>query len=438
MSSKNRKPKSGLVASVAIALVAATGGCDPTVPGGGSGPASNVVVTSGIRECPHTWMWEARDSVDSATTIEQEMTSVTRGAHHVPEYNDCQKFVVEEAGQSVYTAGQFAIFAAQDSGLIAALNDGAPVAVAVIFAEQAYAPLGIERNFNCLVLHGSGDDWSAAMYPPNNRGIADCSGEFPEGGGHPLAVTPPAVPLPARQGHYAQLARWGYDLYNELYYMTVTCGEAVCHVGPVSGFEVASTPTPPTGSASTMIQRVHEVPTWHDQQRLAALPSGPGSLQPTNVWGTVIPAPDLGQRNALADFRDRWVTVAEVEISTDHSDYTAKGFLGTADGNRNIVQSCVIEETTSAGGGVTRSRCPDLPADFLPGGKCDATDDASTGQRWRSRHIAVDGAIEYFCVKRYPLTVPGLDVPAAARWRWRADDEMLWYRCMQGCCDEQV
>lgn len=438
MSSKGR-PRPRLMANLAVALIAATGGCDPTVPEGGGARAQTVVVTSEIRECPHTWRWEARGVQESQAIIEKEVTSVTRGGHHVPEYNDCQKFVIQAADGPAYSAGQFAIFAVQDSGLIASLGDGGRAAVAVIFAEQAYAPLGIEENFNCLVLQVEEEYWSAAMYPPNKGGIADCSGEFPERGGHQLTVEAPLSPLPARQGHYATLARWGYDRDRELYYIAVTCGEAVCHVGPTGGFAAATRPTPNTTSASAMEQRVHAVPTWHDQQLLAALPPGVGSLQPTDVWGTVIPASDLGERNALADFRDGWVTVAEVEMSTDHPAYAAKGFRMTTPGNRrNLVQSCVLVETETAGGEAIRSTCPDLPAEFLPGGKCDATDDASTGQRWRSRHVAVDGTIKYFCVKRYPLTVPGLDVPAAARWRWRTNDELLWYRCMWGCCDEQV
>lgn len=429
------KSRFDLVAIVAIAMAA--GGCDPTLPGSGSGPASQVVVTSEIRECPHTWEWEAPRNQESPATIEQEIASVTRGGHHVPEYNDCQKFIVKEAGQAVYSAGQFAIFAVQDRGLIDMLNDRVRVAAAVIFAEQAYAPLGIERNFNCLVLQAGGEDWNAWMYPPND-GIADCSGEFPERGGHPLTLEGPISPLQAEESHYAQLARWGYDIDREWQYMTVTCGEAVCHVGP-TGFAVASPPTLNTASATDMERRVHEVATWHDQQFLAALSTGTSSLRPTEVWGTVIPDPGLGDLNALADFRDEWVTVAEVTLSADHPAYAAKGFRMTASGDvRNLVQSCVIEETTNSRGDVTRSRCPDLPEEFLPGGKCDVTDDVSTGERWRSRHIAVDGEIKYFCVKRYPLTVPGLEVPAAARWRWRADDELLWFRCMRGCCDEQV
>lgn len=427
----------GTLALVVSAIGVAAVGCGPTLPGGGSGPASDVAVTSAIRECPHTWEWQTRDNQDSPAIIEQEIASVTRGAHHVPEYNDCQKFVIQEAGQSVYSTGQFAIFAVQDSGLIGMLNDGVRVAAAVIFAEQAYAPLGIAKNFNCLVLHTEGEDWNAWMYPPND-GIADCSGEFPDRGGHPLNVEGPVSPLPADGGHFALLARWGYDVGQALQYMTVVCGEAVCHVGPPTGFAVAPRPTPNTASASAMEQRVHAVPTWHDQQLLAA-PSGPGSLQPTDVWGTVIPHHDLGNLNDLDDFKGDWVTVAEVELSADHLDYTAKGLQMTTSGSiRNVVQSCVIVETTDAAGDVTRSTCPELPAEFLPGGKCDPTDDASTGQRWRSRHIAVDTSVKYFCVKRYPLTVPGLEVPAAARWRWRANDELLWYRCMRGCCDEQV
>lgn len=438
----NGKLRPRLVAIVVAAIGAAAAGCGPTVPVGGSGTATNVVVTSeGIRECPHTWEWEVPRYLESQVMIEEQLKKLTRGAHHVPEYNDCQKFVIKESGQVVYSAGQFAIFAVQDSDALASLNDGGRVAVAVIFAEQAYAPLGIGRGFNCLVLHASGERRSAWMYRPNSKlGIADCSGEFPSRGGHLLTVKPPVSPLPPDQGHYAKLARWGYDIDREVHYMTVTCGEAVCHVGPqTGGFLVASLPELTTPPANALKQRVHEVATWYDEQLLAELPAGVGGLQPSDVWGTVIPHHDLGNLNELDDFKNGWVTVAEVRLSADHVDYAAKGFQMTRSGERNLVESCVIEETTNARGDVTLSTCPGLPPAFLPGGgECDASDDPSTGERWRSRHTAVDGTIKYFCVKRYPLRVEGLEVPAAARWRWRADDELLWYRCMRGCCDEQV
>lgn len=437
MLSSREKLRPALVAIVVIAIGVAAGGCASTPPGGESGPTSEVVVTSDIGECPHTWTWEARDNQESRDTIEQQIASVTRGAHHVPAYNDCQKFVIEQAGQHVYSAGQFAIFAVQDSDLIGMLNEGVRVAAAVIFAEEAYAPMGIEKDFNCLVLSVSGERWSAWMYPPQNGGIADCSGKFPEKGGHPLTVEPPVSPLPAQEGHYAQLARWGYDRDRGLHYSTVTCGEAVCHVGPTSGFTVTFARTPNADSATAMERRVHELAPWHDQQLLAAFDIGTNSLRPTDVWGTVFPDPGLGDRNTLDDFNE-WVTVAEVELSANHPDYTAKGFRMTTPGDvRNIVQSCVI--ITNARGEVMRNQCLDLPAEFLPGrGKCDASDKATPGESWRSRHIPVDGDIKYFCVKRYPLNVEGLEVPATARWRWRADDELLWYRCKFGCCDEQV
>lgn len=416
--------------SLSIFLIAAAmtaAGCRSEEPEPGTG----IVATSGIRECPHTWDWSKQFGKERGVVVESHVVSLTRGAHHVPEYNDCQKFLVRSSGARVYSQGQFAIFAVQDPELAIKLDSLANarlgLAAAVVYAEEAYAYLGIEKGFNCLVLYSAGTGWRAAMRRPTDE-VADCSGTFPFGGGQALAVRPPLSPLPAGQEHYAQLARWGFDERSEQHYIAITCGEAICNIGR-EGFTERDTPVPPTSSPTTAERRVHEVATWHDEQLLASFPTGASTVQPTDVWGTVIPDTGLGYRNTLDDFKNRWVPVAEVELSEDHPEYRQKGFQMTTPGNRNIVQSCVIDETTG-------STCPDLPDEFRPGGKCDATDDASTGQRWRSRHIAVDGTIKYFCVKRYPLGVTGLAVPAAARWRWRADDEMLWYRCMEGCCDE--
>lgn len=438
MSSWNGKQSSVVLATVLIVIAGGLEGCRQTEVGDGGSengpkPVAEISVTSEIRECPHTWRWKPEGRIES------QVAAVTRGAHHVPEYNDCQKFLVEESGQLVYSQGQYAIFAVQDADLASKAKslatDGFGVAAAVIYAEEAYAPLGIEKNFNCLVLHQFGGQWNAAMHPPRDL-LADCSGEFSVRAGHSLTVKLPVSPLPSAQGHYSQLARWGFDGSLNAYYIVIACGEAVCYIGS-DGFNARPTPTSPATPPSNMERRVHEVATWHDEQRLAAFPAGASSVQPTDVWGTVIPDTNLGNLNDPADFAD-WVKVAEVELSANHHDYTAKGFQQTTAGNRNIVESCVLSLTADSRGDSTWTGCPNLPNGFMPGGKCDVYDDASTGLRWRSKHTAVDGTSEYFCVKRYPLTQPDLRVPAAARWRWRADDELLWYRCMQGCCDEQT
>lgn len=424
MSLSNEKLRPRLVAIAVIAVGVVAGGCEG---------CDSTVTESGIRECPHTWTWEAYDERTGAT-IEQDLEALTRGAHHVSEYNDCQRFVIQQAGNPVYSAGQFAIFAVQNDSLLDALNDGHRVAVAVIFAEGAYAPLGIERTFSCLVLQARGEGWIAEMYPPDSDSVADCSGPF-RTEGRQLTVQSPVPSLPADRGHYAKLARWGYDVEGKVHYMTVTCGDAVCHVGPPDGFTVALPPSLTAASPTDRERRVHEVATWHDQQLLAEFDPSTNNLQPTRVWGTVIPDPDLGDLNTLDQF-NRWVKVAEVELSADHSEYMKKGFRVTPGEVRNVVESCVI--LTNAGGDA-RTQCPELPDAFLPGGpKCKSSDAATPGESWRSRHIPVEGETKYFCVKRYPLPANGLEVPAAARWRWRADDELLWYRCMWGCCDEQV
>jgi hypothetical protein len=40
-----------------------------------------------------------------------------------------------------------------------------------------------------------------------------------------------------------------------------------------------------------------------------------------------------------------------------------------------------------------------------------------------------------FAAQRHPH--PGFPIPGTLRWRWLADDETIWVRCDDGCCQVQ-
>jgi hypothetical protein len=400
----------------------------------GDGGTGGLAVSEVIRECPHTQDWGGEDLV--ARVVESELNAVTRGAQHVPEYNDCQRFITGTPENPAY-GSLYAIFAIPDDSLDEQLvsmeeeyegREG--LAAAVIWSRGGtYAPLGIQPGFNCLVLSrvpGEGaSEWSAAIHKA--AGTADCSGTRDLGGDPQLDVRVDS-PTPNEE-HYPPVARWGFDETESIWshYIVIKCGAAVCYVGP-QGFTPRQVPSAPESMTTDEERRVYEIALWHDEQPLAAARSGSGTSGPlpAGVHGTVVPHPDVGRYNSESDFANQWVTVAEVFMSKADSDYVDKLYFAatTTPGTRNVIQSCKV---------VGSGSCDGVPASL----DCSEVDN-ETGERWRTRHIrAGDGAVKHFCVKRYPLGGADLDVPAAARWRWLASDEMTWHRCLTGCCDEQ-
>lgn len=438
-----------------LAIVASVAGCwwshDP--------PGRDIAMDPDLRECPHdpTWVgWEPNDDVGLQPDIDDIVTEVTGGRHRVPEYNDCQRFIkVGTRDQPAYDS-LFAIFAA-DLDSLDALAGRIPVerevgvAAAVIWAEGTYEPLGILRGFNCLVMRRTrppetpaqevrergvsiearkmiqrgGASWAASVVRAVDE--VDCSGVLEMG--EPLFVRethPEALSLPP-------IVRWGFDDEVWEQYIVIKCGRAVCYIGS-DGFIARGSPglpKPPDGSSDGR-RRAHEVALWHDKQPLATLPTttvgGDQPLTPTSVFGTVIPHEDLGSYDTLT-FANTWIPVAEVMMSGNLPDYVTKRALGATSGDeRNIVEACLV---------VGPGSCPGVPANVEETAKCEEADEHSRA-KWRSRHInAQDPSdIKYFCIKRYPASPDIKEVPAAARWRWQAEDEVIWFRCDHGCCDE--
>jgi hypothetical protein len=46
---------------------------------------------------------------------------------------------------------------------------------------------------------------------------------------------------------------------------------------------------------------------------------------------------------------------------------------------------------------------------------------------------------KYFCVhRRGHEDIAGLDIPGIVRWRWALNDETIWIRCLEGCCEAEA
>lgn len=411
----------------ATVLAAVAMGCQP--PDEESAPMQQVADRP---ECPHDWDWEELSDPQRRLEVEGEVLSVPAEIQNVPEFHDCQRFLVlDPATNALRYDSLFAIFAwnnlPQLSGMLGELaEDGSPdaVAAAEIYAENDYDTLGIEDGFNCLYLWKDGNDWHAKMvaYGTNEQ---DCTAPVDPDqlAGESLVVQPrPQGPF-TNPVHYPPVARWGWDATNQIQYVEIACFPRWCEVGP-EGFE-ASDPrvdfSDPT--ASLQERRVFEIKGWYDEQRLATLSFTSGLPVPTDLVGTFIPDPALGDLSA-SDFPEgTWVPAARVALSGTNSAalaaYKAKFNLDpTTPGQLNEIQLCRgTQDECAVSGNVASGTCP------------------GSVQPWWARVVAVDGSELYKCVTR---RVPGsVNVPGTARWRWLADDEGGWMRCINGCCEVQ-
>lgn len=414
-----------LVAFIAWSGLLIVGGCD----GGADATDSDTAVSEGryyVGQCPHTWSFGRGDSVQS---VKGTLIKLTDGHVDVPEYNDCQRFIVGDSTAPRYDS-IFAIFETQIGTLEARLRElhldtaeARGVSAAVIYAENDYAPLSIVTGFNCVVVKQSGSspnsEWQAFMRPV--RGPEECDGAVDVAGAPRLHVvrTSGMGTHPADAQYYPPVARWGFNRGAWEQYIILTCGVGTCFVGGPS-ILVPDGPPLPTGTnpGQKMRARVYVVQGWFDAQPLARRVAG-GGLVPQLNAGLVIPDFDLGTRNSVADFAG-WVPVARVQMAATDSTYLKKfNFSATTRDSVNVVEACARLQAGDCPGGETLT-CKKDPH--------------SGGAEWLTRITSARGGDpRYMCARREETAVAG-GVAATARWRWLNDDETLWFRCMSGCC----
>jgi hypothetical protein len=428
--------------------------CPPsttTTTRGATGPA-----TGGRPECPHTpqIIIQVPDTVDDDKDRDGDERVVTRDSivsqiplsgpiSDVPEYHDCQRFIVDSADTVVY-GSLYAIFARnrlheletrietfQDDSVYP-LYDDSVVAVpgASIYAygekydpgrydKGFYGQLKIEPGFNCLYFSKDGDEWQAWMI---KKGLNDP--HCPE----PLVNPPEAMELEVTRSlpggtlsgeDIPAAARWDWDAGGGEQYIGIRCGEAWCEVSddgtasaqpPITGLAFASdvlgSPT------AQMLQRVMTIKGWYDAQRLA-LRGSAGNSAPSNVLGYVIPHPTLF-RQTLAMYGGRWIQVATVLVTADYRGAT----VAFKSGQQNDIYLCEGETCVPDG---KRPDCV-VPLD---------------NERMMWMMVVTGPDSSYHCgVRRTPSSEDAPPrVPGTARWRWLAKDETTWKRCDEGCCE---
>ncbi len=362
---------------------------------------------------------------------------------NLPEYHDCQRFVVPvRSTQAATVSGMrygplMAIWAAHhlDSLFQVAPAPGVaatPVAIVHNFeATASYELLGLQPGFSCLYLWNDGT-WHARMVPLGRLPVPCLEPMDPRSrtlaAGKELHVRP----VPLRTGMTASdvppVARWDWDDKHGWQYIGIRCGKEWCEVGPptfapsqgagsmgLSPSAIRSMVEPLPGLASAPagtepeLLRFVLVNGWFDQQRLDLRDAG-GQPVLTNVVGTVLPHPAL-QRLPVGAFKSKWIPTGYLHVT---GDYPGKLPLKQGMNRMYMCQGTATEcEITGA------PTCTPEQQDPL--------------DPWWARVVAPSGEAVIKCVRQRDHD--GMAIPAAAaRWNWHELDATTWFKCDRGCC----
>lgn len=375
----------------------------------------------------------------------------------LPEFHDCQRFLIPAGAAGAVSAGStdglafgplVAIWAANrlDRAFVERRPlDGMAVPVAIVyeFDSNDYEALGIRPGFSCLYLwqdsswHGRlvslGADVPDAAHPTRCLEPVPTTSRALVGGTR-LDVRADSLPKLLTAQDIPPVARWDWDAKNRRQFIGIRCGDAWCNVGApgflsspptavgaaATRFLAALVPFPGVGARQatpTEVQRTVAVKGWYDDQRLDLRTGGVLSL--AEAHGVVFPQPALDSVPVGA-YHGAWIPSAYVV--TDRA-YPRPAKLPMAEGV-NRIEIC----------NGTASRCE------VPEGAEHCVDKA-TGQAidrndpnaWWGRVIPESGEPYYYCVKR--RTHDGQAIPvAAARWNWSELDAKTWSRCGDACC----
>lgn len=421
-------------------------------------PWSKSAIPSGMvnperPECPHSWARlmppnEKQHAFPVPTMSFPNGFSVPRTQTNVPEFNDCQKFIIKDpaGGRLTYGPSLMAVFASDrlDSISFDPPSDSVLAAAEVLNYSTTfvYPALGIKPYFNCLYVYGAHGQLRAKMFPV---GVDEalCQKGYPPTDipGHELAVREMHIPGFDKPGDYPAVARWDWDARNSVQYIGLRCGNAWCEIGPGTP-EDASTPaftssapyaTPAFASAEN---RVRSIKGWYDEQLLAI--DSAGESRSTLLRGTIFPDTSLGTLT-MPDLDGQWKAVSHIALHRpapgtllkELAIYKAKFNLdpispGAALSEMNHVLLCY--------GTITSCQLPQ-PATKSMKTSCGATalNAALTTKRYWAQITTTLGTSMYRCMT--PHAHAGVMAPGTARWRWLARDETSWRWCPAGCCE---
>lgn len=431
-------------------------------------PSTTAVVSTGVQEvrrytdaCPGE-----RDSVvlrvdTGAVTFIIRHVPLSKEIANIPEFHDCQRFIVKDSLGTLRYDSLFAVFASyrldslvldqrksQDTVTVSYRQTRVvvkTVPVATIYSDHRdYPPLGIAEGFNCLLLYELAPRlWGAKMIPLI-RPDSNCLSVNPHMEGTTLQVQASSTPR-LTESDYPAAARWDWAPVDSEQYIGIKCGPAWCQVGRV-GFDTSASyagpplpfrPIGPAAFSSAERRRVTAVKGWYDEQRLD---SG-SQTYPSSMRGSLIPNPDI---HGLMETPDRysatWVQVGFAVVT------------GGVYGKWNYSQQ--FNEILVCHGSASKCNVdvnqPTEPPAAMSLHSCPT-------EWWEAvrplrlvmavnvpRFIHV-GVTKYFCLVKtshaaelahmnamYGNVVSSL--PGTARWRWLLNDEGSWFGCISSSC----
>jgi hypothetical protein len=330
------------------------------------------------------------------------ITQMGAASFYVYEYHDEQKFIVGDGyGPKVhiFLSPQMAAFTHHrqfdthgNAGVLAALVYVDAPRGATLAAP--YTNLNLSPGLNCLHLahdRRERDDrtgWSAYITPATRDTLCPHDYEIPSTALRVVTTTSPS----AQFFDYPTAARISDDRDGQPLF-GMRCAAAWCEIGPPRF--VARSPQHLV-DPGMLPSRENTIKGWHDEQRLADIVDG--RPRPSNLRASLIPAPNLQQRDEN-DYYRRELLVATIWLDRDPEERSMYWRWGLRRGANQLYAMKVDDNNT-----------------------------------WTSVIVQAGTRV------RYPMKVirrPHYDVamPGTARWRFYANDEVMWYDCGGACCE---
>lgn len=373
--------------------------------------------------CPqHGSVWVPGEQ-DTAWRLLPEL-SVPGPNTQIPEFHDCQRLLDKDKDGYTAEAAIYAFPGIVDlpEQLRALEQAGDPlraIAGAEIISTADYDKLGIKLGANCLYLFTQQGNLRAFMRPVATE--TDCAQRLnpvpPQPGWKQLIVTQDPEQAPFTRFDFSPSARWDYDARpaQRLQFIGLPCEQAYCMIAGAAAQSWKRYDRPGQGVKG---RRVVKLRTWYDEQILGILPASGGVVVPSGVFGTIFPDSVLGERGE-SDYQvpdQPWLHAADIRLQSALPYYKTKFNLDvTPDGEYyNQVSLCMGPDTRCIPQGVTPPTC------------------GTTNDPWYARIVSLTGDVKYNCVKRH--LHQGFSIPGNARWYWLPNDEGIWVRCPNGCC----
>jgi hypothetical protein len=256
--------------------------------------------------------------------------------------------------------------------------------VAEIWTDENYDDLGLVQGLNELSLKyvppapGRKEQWVAVMRPKGStQGTALAVVRFE---GEPCCTSATAYP---------GVARWDYDEKDHHQLIGIKCGDGWCAIG-----------RQPKYQNSYVGGKKRRVKGWLDEQRLAVRDKSGEPLKPSKHGvSTIFAVDNLESYTKPEDFeKPDWIHVATI---SSPQEYPKLGLIGS----------------------------PGIQAEMY-------LHHVASPAAWSARIISIDkkGKATTSEFKVDMVGHDGEDIPGVARWGWDDNDETIWVRCANGCC----